>query len=850
MGRRARSLVAVTLMAAVSMSVVTAAALAGSGSSLVSVKHKAVLSTTVKAHSSVSFKVLGTAAVPSTGVSAVLLSIGLKAPRAAGGLVVYPYGTHRPGVLSASFAPGRALSTQVVVSPRKGRATLYNSSDAPEKLVVTMADYYAAPGTLKAAHATTAFVPVTPRRLASVAVRSTGFFVAAGKLGVPKTDVAGVVLSVTVENPQVAGALRMYPYGTKPPKSTTLAFRAGRSTTTLVVVKPGTHGRVAVKTTTTVRVWADVVGYLRTLRVPGAPRQVTAVAGAGSAVVSWRPPVSNGGAPISAYRVVSSPAGAVVTSATTTATVRGLTNGTTYVFSVVAVNSRGAGPRAASAGTTPVAVPAAPTGVVATATGLGAVTVRWTTGVSNGSAISGFTLRAQPGGATATATASPAVMSGLVAGQAYTFTVTATNGVGASPTSAPSNLAIGEGTSLAYVSTAGVLGAGDADSATLSGDGRFVVFDSSAANLVTLPTNAQQNIFVRDRFTDTTSLISVNAAGTAGGDHASVGGAISADGRYVAFESVADDLVTGDTNAVGDVFVRDLQLGTTTLVSKVGALQGDATSWEANISTDGSTVVFESAADNLVPGDTNTQEDAFSVNLSTHVITRVSVSTAGAQGDAAADMLAVSGDGRYTAWRSSATTLVTNVASNSQEQVFLHDATTGITTMVSANQGPMAGDQTSEAPTFSADGHYLLFTSDATNIVSGDNNMHSDAFVDDTRTGLLTRVSVGAGNVQADGNSFGASLSADGRYVTFGSDATNLVGDDTNGFTDVFRAQWQAGTVQRISQSSAGAQGNRQSVSGIMTPDGQHIAFISRASNLTAGVPNTTQFNVLVSDLG
>jgi Tol biopolymer transport system component len=409
---------------------------------------------------------------------------------------------------------------------------------------------------------------------------------------------------------------------------------------------------------------------------------------------------------------------------------------------------------------------------------------------------------------------------------------------------------IGEGMSLAYVSTAGVLGAGDADGPKLSGDGRFVIFDSSAGNLVTLPTNAQQNVFVRDRYTDTTSLISVNAAGTAGGDHASVGGAISADGRYVAFESVADDLVSGDSNTTGDVFVRDLQLGTTTLVSKVGGVQGDASSWEANISADGSTVAFVSFADNLVPGDTNTQEDAFTVNLSTHVVTRVSVSSAGAQSDASPETPAVSGDGHYTAWTSDATTLVTNVASNGRDQIFLHDATTGVTTMVSANQGPMAGDQNSEAPTFSADGHYLAFQSDATNLVSADSNMKGDVFVDDTTTRLLTRVSVGAGNVQGDGDSFSPNLSADGRYVTFSSQADNLVTVDTNGYADVFRAQWQAGSIQLVSQSSAGAQGNRQSGEGAMTPDGQHIAFTSRAFNLTAGVPGPSQYNILVSDLG
>ena len=174
---------------------------------------------------------------------------------------------------------------------------------------------------------------------------------------------------------------------------------------------------------------------------------------------------------------------------------------------------------------------------------------------------------------------------------------------------------------------------GGGNSPSISADGRFVAFSSRASNFVPGDTNNNNGIFVRDRLTNTTTLVSVDSAGNLG-NRGSFGASISADGRFVAFESDASNIVPGDTNSTRDIFVRDTLTNTTTLVSVDSAgNQANSFSQDASISADGRFVAFTSRASNFVPGDTPSSRDIFVRDTLTNTTTLVSVDSAGNQGD-------------------------------------------------------------------------------------------------------------------------------------------------------------------------------------------------------------------------
>ena len=314
------------------------------------------------------------------------------------------------------------------------------------------------------------------------------------------------------------------------------------------------------------------------------------------------------------------------------------------------------------------------------------------------------------------------------------------------------------------------------DEPAISANGRFVAFSSTASNLVAGDTNNFEDIFVHDRRTGATELVSV-ALGAAGVDGTSVSSAISADGRYVAFVSDATNLVAGDTNGQSDIFVHDRRTGATERVSvDSSGVQADRGSDEPAISANGRFVAFSSTASNLVADDTNGQRDIFVHDRRTGAGDRVSVDTSGAQGNDGSYGPAISANGRFVAFRSLASNLVAD-DTNGQSDIFVHDRRTGATERVSVDSsGIQANNRVSDLlPAISADGRYVAFGSQASNLVAGDTNDREDIFVHDRRTGATERVSVDSSGVQADGNSNEPAISADGRYVAFVSDATNLV---------------------------------------------------------------------------
>ncbi|WP_354147707.1 HYR domain-containing protein [Arthrobacter sp. 754] len=373
----------------------------------------------------------------------------------------------------------------------------------------------------------------------------------------------------------------------------------------------------------------------------------------------------------------------------------------------------------------------------------------------------------------------------------------------------------------------------------ISGDGRYVAFESAAPNLVPGDTNNRLDVFVHDLDTGGIERVSVAGDGAQATSN-SFQPTISADGRYVAFYSDAGNLVPGDTNGTQDVFVRDRVAGSTERVSVAGdGSQANSSSFEPAISADGRYVAFESNAGNLVPGDTNFMTDVFVRDRATGSTERVSVASEGSQatGQSFGDP-AISSDGRYVAFNSLANNLVPG-DTNGTKDVFVRDRVAGSTERVSvAGDGTEANGESHE-PAISSDGRHVAFRSVGTNLAPGDTNGTDDMFVRDRVTGSTERVSVASDGTQANSQSYlEPEISADGRYVTFQSVASNLVAADTNGTDDVFVRDRVAGSTERVSLASDGTQANGQSVLPAISGDGRYVVFQSVASNLVPGDTN------------
>jgi Tol biopolymer transport system component len=375
----------------------------------------------------------------------------------------------------------------------------------------------------------------------------------------------------------------------------------------------------------------------------------------------------------------------------------------------------------------------------------------------------------------------------------------------------------------------------------ISANGRYVAFFSTASNLVPGDTNDDWDVFVRDRQAGTTERVTVSSTGAEEDGAAHSMARISADGRYVAFPSYATNLVPGDTNDNSDVFVRDLLTGQTSRVSvsSAGAQADGFSAFSLALSPDGRYVLFDSDADNLVPGDTNGLRDIFLHDRRTGQTTRVSIASGGGQADHFSESPAISADGRYVAFDSFASNLVPG-DTNGFSDVFVHDRRTGRTTLISRNPAGAPSLYNSFYPSLSADGRFVSFQSESPDVVAGDTNDKADVFVNDRRTGQTSRVSVSSTGVQADDHCNVSSISADGRYVVFSSEATTLVPQDGNGSEDVFVRDRARQTTTVASVATSGRQSNGWSSQPSISADGRVIAFASEADNLVAGDTNAT----------
>lgn len=360
--------------------------------------------------------------------------------------------------------------------------------------------------------------------------------------------------------------------------------------------------------------------------------------------------------------------------------------------------------------------------------------------------------------------------------------------------------------------------------ASVSADGRYVLFISSSL-LVPGDTNGAWDVFVRDRLAGTTEFASVDSNGTLGNGFSGLYGMwVSPDGRYVAFESRASNLVPGDTNGARDIFLRDRQNGTTERVSvATGAAQGNSDSLFPSISPDARYVAFTGKANNLVAGDTNGYSDVFVRDRMNGTTEMVSVATGGANGNSDSYVPVISADGRFVAFESLASNLIAG-DTNGAWDVFVHDRFTSMIERVSVSTGGAQGNNFSYQASISGDGRYVGFTSAATNLVPGDTNGSWDVFVRDRQSGTTERVSVATGGGQLSSDS-GGLISADGRFVTF-STGYVFVRDRLNG------------TTETVSVSTGGAQANGTSGVGSISADGRYVVFGSSATNLVPGDTN------------
>lgn len=397
-------------------------------------------------------------------------------------------------------------------------------------------------------------------------------------------------------------------------------------------------------------------------------------------------------------------------------------------------------------------------------------------------------------------------------------------------------------------------GNGDSVSPVMTPDGSFVLFSSSANDLVPGGNSSFfLNLYLRDRTSNTTALVSASLAG-GGGNASSINGMVSTNGRWVVFQSDASDLMANDSNGVTDIFVRDIQTGSNILVSvAVGGSFADGPSTDPAITPDGRYVAFISTADNLVPNDTNGIADVFVRDLVNRTTTLVSVGAVKALGQPASLVIptgppVITADGARVAFFSTATNLVAGVTNSSAGEVYLRDLVANQTYWVSSNAlaaaqiTPLGGERyLSYHPTLSADGNVVVFKTS-----SSTGTKRAAILKFDASSGALAVVTTNGLPLMFNDDVYGPEISADGRFVAFAQ------GSPTNGqapYSALYLADTQAGTNMLVSICQDGSTPtNSASHTPVASPDGRFVAFVSNATNLVGNVISNG-FHIYVRDM-
>jgi Tol biopolymer transport system component len=370
----------------------------------------------------------------------------------------------------------------------------------------------------------------------------------------------------------------------------------------------------------------------------------------------------------------------------------------------------------------------------------------------------------------------------------------------------------------------------------LSADGRFTAFTSLANNLTPEDDNNNaSDIFLHDALDDSIIRISVGPNGEGNGD--SFHPALSGDGRFIAFATLADNLAPGSDNGVSDILLYHLETGALERVSGANGQSANGASRRPVVSADGRFIAFQSAASNLVAGDNNGAADIFVFDRQTGAMERVSLNASGAEANGESHSPAISGDGRYVLFVSSATNL-SSITANPLENVYLRDRQTGTTTLISVGLDGQAANIHSGAPAISQDGRIIAFQSSASNLVENDNNNAADIFVYERETGRITAVSLNNHGHLGNRSSGAPTLSADGRFVAFTSFAGNFSPISQLGYGSVYLRDRQTRITEQISRGYQGEEADGSSVGAVVSSDGRYVLFDSTAGNLLPGFNN------------
>ena len=400
------------------------------------------------------------------------------------------------------------------------------------------------------------------------------------------------------------------------------------------------------------------------------------------------------------------------------------------------------------------------------------------------------------------------------------------------------------------VSSTGIPAVGVVGAGTLSANGRYVVFMSSASNLVGV---TGTHVYRHDRTTGATVLVDVAKLGGASAA-GSFMPSVSADGRFVAFASPSSDLVVGDTNGMMDVFLRDMNSGLTAMVSatqtgapadKGGSLNNVAGT--RLVSDDGRYVAFTSLATNLVAG-SNTKQQVYVKDTLSGLVTLASVDATGAAGNDGSSAPSLSGNGHAVAFVSLAANF-SPLSTSHTSQVFVRDLELGTTTLESVtSSGAIVASKASTSPALSFDGHYVAFeTQAALDSRDRDGAFTWDVYLRDRTLGTTVLASLSP-NTVAGSDSRAPSISADGRWVGFHSIDDMLVAGDLNHTWDGFLYDRVTQTVSLASQNDAGQQGNASSTGTSLSSDGRFALFSSAATNLVT-TPTSTGSQLYVHDM-